>query len=84
MARRIARSSTPISKEVLFLEEVRLLAPHLVVFQGVDFDKARFRQVRDAIPSEVEWHVLVHPSWRGRRRPQGHHAAATEQHGPER
>ncbi|WP_420461925.1 hypothetical protein [Candidatus Palauibacter sp.] len=53
----------------LFLEEVRLLAPHVVVFQGADFDKARFRQVRDAIPSEAEWHVLVHPSLRGSRRP---------------
>ena len=53
----------------LFLQEVRLLSPHVVVFQGADFDKPRFRQVRDAISSEVEWHVLVHPSWRGSKRP---------------
>jgi hypothetical protein len=53
----------------LFLEEVRLLAPNVVVFQGADFDKARFRQVRDALTPEFEWHVLVHPSWRGSRRP---------------
>ena len=59
----------PHLERALFLEEVRLLAPHIVVFQGADFDKARFRQVRDAIPSDVEWHVLVHPSWRGGRRP---------------
>ena len=53
----------------LFLQEVRVLAPHVVVFQGAAFDKARFRQVRDSIAPEVEWHVLVHPSWRGSRRP---------------
>lgn len=59
----------PHLERELFLEEVRLLAPHVVVFQGADFDKARFRQVRDALPSDVEWHVLVHPSWRGSKRP---------------
>lgn len=54
----------------LFLQEVRLLAPHVVVFQGADFDKARFRPVRDSVDQlDTEWHVLVHPSWRGSRRP---------------
>ena len=53
----------------LFLQEVRVLAPHVVVFQGAAFGKARFRQVRDSIAPEVEWHVVVHPSWRGSRRP---------------
>lgn len=53
----------------LFLQEVRLLAPHVVVFQGAAFDKARFRHVRESIAPEVEWHVLVHPSWRGSQRP---------------
>lgn len=59
----------PRLERELFLEEVRLLAPHVVVFQGADFDKGWFRQVRDALTSEVEWHVLVHPSWRGSKRP---------------
>jgi len=54
----------------LFLQEVRLLAPHVVVFQGAAFDKARFRQVRESIAPEVEWHVLVHPSWRRSQRPE--------------
>jgi len=52
----------------LFLEEVRLLVPDVVVFQGVTFSKPWFREVLDVV-SEVEWHVLVHPSWRGSRRP---------------
>lgn len=67
-----AQDCTPVDAHLereLFLEEVRLLAPHVVVFQGADFDKAQFRQVRDALTSEVEWHVLVHPSWRGSKRP---------------
>ena len=59
----------PRLERELFLDEVRLLSPHVVVFQGAGFDKARFRQVRDALTSEVEWHVLVHPSWRGSKRP---------------
>lgn len=59
----------PRLERELFLDEVRLLAPHVVLFQGADFDKPRFRPVRDALASEVEWHVLAHPSWRVSRRP---------------
>lgn len=50
----------------LFLEEVRLLAPHVVVFQSVKFREPWFQQVRDSIRPEVEWHVLLHPSNRER------------------
>ena len=54
----------------LFAEEVRLLAPDVVVFQGADFAKDRFQQVRHSIDRlGVEWHVLVHPSWPRRRGP---------------
>ena len=57
----------------LFVEEVRLLAPDIVVFQGAAFassDKPRFRQVRHTVGQlGVEWHVLAHPSEPGRRRP---------------
>ena len=54
----------------LFMEEVRLLAPDIVVFQGVDFKKPRFQQVRCSIDHlGIEWHVLVHPSWPRRRGP---------------
>lgn len=53
----------------LFLDEVRLLTPHVIVFQSAEFRKPWFRGVRDSIAPEVEWHVLEHPSRRGSRRP---------------
>lgn len=54
----------------LFVEEVRVLAPDIVVFQGADFDKPRFRAVRHTVGQlGVEWHVLVHPSLPRRRWP---------------
>ena len=74
----------PHLERALFLEEVRLLAPHLIAFQGADFDKARFRQVRDAIA--VRGRVARPGASFVARQPaaERHHAAATEQHGPER
>ena len=54
-------------KTELLLEEVRLLAPHIVVFQGADFAKPRFRRIRNSVDRlGVEWHVLLHPSNRER------------------
>ncbi len=51
----------------LLLEEVRLLAPHVVVFQGAVFAKPRFRRIPSSVDRlGVEWHVLLHPSNRER------------------
>ena len=64
------RSHVPRHRETkLFLDEVRLLTPHVIVFQSKKFREPQFRKLRDSVTPEVEWHVLVHPSWPRSRRP---------------
>ena len=54
----------------LFLDEVRLLDPDIVVFQSAEYGKFRFKDVRQRIKDMAgQYHVLEHPSRRGRRRP---------------
>lgn len=54
----------------LFLDEVRLLDPDIVVFQSAEYGKSRFKDVRQRIKDMAgQYHVLEHPSRRGRRRP---------------
>ena len=53
-------------EEKLFLEEVRVLTPHVVVFQGPRFRESRFREARDSLARQIEWYVLWHPSNRKR------------------
>ena len=50
----------------LFLEEVRVLTPDVVVLQGPQFREPWFREVRDSLARQIEWHVLWHPSNRKR------------------
>ena len=54
----------------LFLDEVRLLEPEIVVFQGTTYGTSRFNEVRDFVKCAAgEYHVLEHPSRRRGRRP---------------
>ena len=54
----------------LFLDEVRVLDPDIVVFQSAEYGKSRFQDVRKRVRDMAgEYHVLEHPSRRGRRRP---------------
>lgn len=67
-----ASDRRPVSRQretELLLDEVRLLTPHVIVFQSAEFRKPWFQEVRDSVTPEVEWHVLEHPSRRGSRRP---------------
>ena len=71
----------PRRERELFLEEVRLLVPHIVVFQGAGFDKPpvsaspRCPNVRGRVARLGASFVAP------RSAAEGHHAAAAEQHG---
>ena len=50
-------------EERLLVDEVRSLEPDVVVFQGADFQKPQFAQLRNSVhEAGAEWHILYHPS----------------------
>ena len=53
----------------LFHEEVRILQPDIVVFQGTDFRKPAFTDTRSFVEGIADCYVVRHPAYRGRRTP---------------